>query len=132
MKFSFGFSLMMAGVLAVSAFADAKPAAQTCTLGQGRPVCCKAYVADHCGPVTCCEVGNALFHSGSRCQTCIDHADTVALAAKSCASASACAPAQAGKSGAAKANCADCAECPDEAGLRAFLSPTALAEQVGE
>ncbi|MGV3724682.1 MAG: hypothetical protein ACO1SX_27610 [Actinomycetota bacterium] len=38
-----------------------------CVAGVGRTVCCKAGVADHCGHVSCCEVGNAAFFSAKSC-----------------------------------------------------------------
>jgi hypothetical protein len=61
-----------AGLLSVAAFAAPK-SAETCEAGKGKPVCCKASVANHCGYVSCCEMGNAAFFSKKHCGTCESH-----------------------------------------------------------
>jgi hypothetical protein len=63
-----------------------------CSGGIGQPVCCKAFVANHCGYVSCCEKGNAAFYSATHCGRCDEHASekaAVACAAKPAASAAA-------------------------------------------
>ena len=60
----------------------AKTSNGVCALGKGKQVCCKAYVADHCKYVSCCEVGNAAFYTASRCHTCAPRA--TACAGSSC------------------------------------------------
>ena len=75
---------------AAGAAAGEKPAG-SCEKGAGKPVCCKAYVANHCGPAaaTCCEVGNAAFFTQKRCSACDSRAAAKAKHAKhGCASGS--------------------------------------------
>jgi len=61
--------------LTVGAWAAPKEADKTCEAGKGKAVCCKASVANHCGYVSCCEVGNAGFFSKKHCGTCESHRD---------------------------------------------------------
>ena len=101
-------TLSLAAVsLCSAAFAAPKTAAKaaeaTCEKGVGKKACCKAYVADHCTYVSCCEIGNAGFHTQKDCSKCADHrvkaashASTAcsaktAAGKKECASSSACA-----------------------------------------
>jgi hypothetical protein len=65
-------TLAVAGLLlALPAFAaPAGASASACTQGQGKQVCCKAYVADHCAQPTCCESGNQAFFSARACGGC--------------------------------------------------------------
>jgi hypothetical protein len=67
--------------------AEKKAAEKVCALGKGRAVCCKAYVADHCVYVACCEVGNAGFFSKTHCAACEKNA---AKASPSGAAATGC------------------------------------------
>src|SRR5687767_12065445 len=57
-------SLFAAG----SALAGESASKAFCAKGEGKVVCCKTFVADHCSTyVSCCEVGNAGFHSAKSC-----------------------------------------------------------------
>lgn len=73
--------IVAAAVLALAnvAFAAPSTGSAVCEAGQGKAVCCKAGVANHCTYVSCCEVGNAGFHSAASCGTCA-HNHSVAMA----------------------------------------------------
>lgn len=45
-----------------------------CEAGIGKAVCCKAFVANHCAYVSCCEQGNAAFFTTKHCSQCDAHA----------------------------------------------------------
>lgn len=68
-------ALALSVVAAGSAAAAPKASGSesTCTAGVGKYVCCKAGVADHCGHVSCCEVGNAAFFTKKSCSSCASH-----------------------------------------------------------
>lgn len=59
--------------LTLTAVSGAAAAEGKCAAGVGKYVCCKAGVADHCGHVSCCEVGNAAFFSAKHCGSCASH-----------------------------------------------------------
>lgn len=95
--------------LALASAASAAPkkdgAAPVCEAGVGKAVCCKAFVANHCAYVSCCEQGNAAFFTAKHCSLCDEHTMERALRA----SGSTCS--------------ADAASC--ETGNRAFFSAAA-------
>jgi len=65
---SMSIATLALSVLALSGAAAAPKAdGAMCVAGVGRSVCCKAGVSDHCGHVSCCEVGNAAFFSAKSC-----------------------------------------------------------------
>jgi hypothetical protein len=84
----FAILALAVGLMGAAAAAPAKNAAakdEMCAAGHGKAVCCKAGVADHCGYVSCCEVGNAGFFTSKSCSTCAKHrAEAARAAAKSC------------------------------------------------
>jgi hypothetical protein len=106
MRFALALSAALA-LFAAPAFAGEKSAAagSTCEAGIGKPVCCKAMVADHCGYVSCCEVGNAAFHTAKAC-----HAPAHAVHVASVSSCTTNA-----KQATAKASGSCCAEGKDKA-----------------
>jgi hypothetical protein len=112
-----GLTLFAASAAVAGPKATAGKAASTCEKGVGQYVCCKTYVANHCGHTPCCEVGNAAFYSRTACHTCeargieaVKHASAISDDKASAKSAgSACA--KSGSSG-----------CSDVAGNAAFFS----------
>ena len=83
-----GATLLTAGV-AVAAPKAAASAEKVCVAGVGKPVCCKAYVANHCMYVSCCEVGNHGFFKQTACAKCEANR---AARATDCGDKSACSP----------------------------------------
>jgi hypothetical protein len=116
-----GLGLFASGIAAAAPKAEKPAEKSTCRAGVGRPVCCKAYVADHCTYVSCCEVGNAGFFSQKLCPKCADHKAKaeLACASKGAGTKDACAS----KGTGAKHECGRCHEC-SEGGNRAFFTGT--------
>lgn len=85
---------LAAAVLTVAAAGMAAAGEKsTCERGAGKAVCCKAYVANHCGPfsATCCEKGNAAFFTAKKCGGCESQAKVAAHQAKhGCAASAGC------------------------------------------
>src|SRR5688500_5857201 len=95
----------------------------TCTRGEGKAVCCKAFVADHCTYVSCCEVGNSAFFTQKECGKCVVHAaERAAKAGASCGTSATCS--------ASKSECAKCA-VGHTAGNGAFFTATAACSKDG-
>jgi len=69
-------TLMLGLVTAAGASAAPKNdgSGPVCEAGIGKAVCCKAFVANHCPYVSCCEMGNAAFFSAKHCSLCDAHA----------------------------------------------------------
>jgi hypothetical protein len=80
-----------------------------CEAGIGKVVCCKAFVANHCPYVSCCEQGNAAFFTASHCSLCDAHTMERMQRGSTQACATAC-----------------------EAGNGAFFTPTAAKASAGD
>jgi hypothetical protein len=125
------FALMLAAGLALLAAGAARAAPKkaaepmpACAAGAPKPVCCKAFVADHCIYISCCEVGNAGFFTQTECPTCLGRAAERAEQARRAASKPGCGEA-------AKAGCSGTGACGEacaagtQAGNGAFFTPPA-------
>lgn len=117
LRLSLAAFLALAAGAAIAGPKGDSAATATCTKGQGTAVCCKAFVANHCTYVSCCEVGNSAFFTKKECGKCADHtAKRAAKASASCGTSASCS--------ASKSECAKCAG-GDVAGNRAFFTATA-------
>jgi hypothetical protein len=120
-------TLSLAAAVVLCSFVMAAPKAgkveSTCERGVGKKACCKAFVADHCMYVSCCEVGNAAFYNQTLCHNCENHKANVAVAAAAACSAKTASGTKECSSGSA---CA-VSTASAEDGNRRFFTPTACA-----
>ena len=110
-------SLFAAGIATAAPEAGKAEAKSVCTAGIGKAVCCKAFVADHCNYVSCCEAGNSAFFTAKSCAKCADHRAQHAAAHSGKTAATPAVATTGAKTTAAKSECAAGACCASDTTL---------------
>jgi hypothetical protein len=119
------FALALLAASSVAAAPKAGPVNEGCSGGIGRPVCCKAFVADHCGYTSCCEKGNAAFFSSTHCGKCEEHAAEKAMACSAKASSAKSSTTKTAAAGACAAQTCAPGDASCEVGNRMFFTGAA-------